>query len=48
MLCIGMIAVSLGLLVLVGSDRSFRLPPRHEGRYSAAVPHRPKGEEVLG
>ncbi|CAO3433221.1 hypothetical protein [Azospirillum endophyticum] len=48
MLCIGIIATSLGLLVLAGNDRSFRLPPRHERRHSATEPRRPRGEELLG
>lgn len=47
MLCIATITVSLGLLLLVGSDRDFQLPPRRERRQPAA-PHRPRGEELLG
>lgn len=47
MLCIGIVAVSLGLLLLVGSDSNFQLPPRRERR-QPATPYRPKGEELLG
>ncbi len=47
MLCIGLVAASLGLLLLVGSDRNFQLPPRHERR-QRTTPHQPKGEELLG
>ncbi|CAO3455228.1 hypothetical protein [Azospirillum largimobile] len=47
MLCIGIVAASLGLLLLVGSDRSFQLPVRHERR-QRTTRHRPRGEELLG
>jgi hypothetical protein len=47
MLCIGIVAVLLGLPLLVGSDRNFQLPPRHERRQPAPR-QRPRGEELLG
>ncbi|MBK4720893.1 hypothetical protein JJL56_18675 [Azospirillum sp. YIM DDC1] len=47
MLCIGIVTASLGLLLLVGNDRNFQLPPRHERR-RPATPYRPRGEELLG
>ena len=48
MLCIGIVAASLGLLLLVGSDRSFQIHTRHEAYQPTASPHRPRGEELLG
>ncbi|WP_188092394.1 hypothetical protein [Azospirillum sp. B21] len=48
MLCIGIVAASLGLLLLVGSDRSFQIHTRHEAHRPAASPYRPRGEELLG
>lgn len=47
MLCIGIVAASLGLLLLIGSDRSFQIHSRHEP-YRPAAPRRPQGEELLG
>lgn len=47
MLCIGIVTASLGLLLLVGNDRSFQLPSHHERRQPANL-YRPKGEELLG
>lgn len=48
MLCIGIVAASLGLLLLVGSDRSFQIHSRHEPYRPAAPRRRPQGEELLG
>ena len=48
MLCIGIVAASLGLLLLVGSDRSFQIQTRHEPHRPTAASRRPQGEELLG
>ncbi|HYF89238.1 hypothetical protein [Azospirillum sp.] len=48
MLCIGIVATSLGLLLLVGSDRSFQIHTRHEAYQPTASPRRQRGEELLG
>lgn len=48
MLCIGIVAGSLGLLLLVGSDRSFRIHSRHEPYRPSTAARRPRGEELLG
>ncbi len=48
MLCIGIVAASLGLLLLVGSDRSFQIHTRREPHRPTTDLHRPRGEELLG